>query len=203
MSRFRTSTTRATLTTAIVMVFILPIVSLALSYIFRNDIAVDKPRIVEELIKSAVSLFISITALFVSSALSRKEIDRDIKALRCQSRLQILALGDSLRSVVINDIVLDKSLLESSSTEVIRQNFQKEELFKMRVQNLRVEVEKIRQMILSAKPEVGMGCSDYSSLISAWSVALQSYLIYPSVTSAERIKTIARELLLLTEEDSS
>jgi hypothetical protein len=194
------SVTRATVVVALVL--ILPITSMVLSYLFHNDIVMDKPRVVEELIKSVVSLLISLTALVVSDTLRRREIDRKVTALRHQIRLQLLALSDSCRDMG-TITVLDRLLLQNSPAEVIRSNSKNEQEFKVLAQNLYAELEEIHQVIITADSEVGICCSDYSNVVSQCIIAIRDYSSQPSPAGIERVKLKVSGLLALTNETHS
>lgn len=197
MTQLRIIPTRTTITIAIAFTLFLPLAFLVVAYLFRNDVAMDKPRVEEELAKSVVSLFITLAGLFASNAVGRREIDRKASALRYQAQQQLSALNDLHRTISGSVKLLDRSELMHASAEVIRDNSQNEEGFKALIQNLCTELEKIRQMIGSADPEVGMGCSDYSNLILECIIATRNYSARPSAAGSETIKLTVRNLLAL------
>ena len=76
--------TRSTILLAIVMATILPLISISLAYIFRNDIAVDKPKLVENPFKSVVSFVASFICLFISNVFTKVSAEKKINGLRNQ-----------------------------------------------------------------------------------------------------------------------
>jgi hypothetical protein len=187
---------------AITLVIIFPITSIILAYLFHKDVVIDKPKVVEESIKSVVSIVISITAIFVSNALSRKDINRKISALRSQTNTRLTSLS-TLKNEIFSIEFLDKHLLENSSAEVIRGNYKNEEKFRLQVQNLNVELEKIYQSIMSIDPEIGIGCSDIATLISICMMSVRTYLSQSSSASVDNVKSAINNLFLITKKEQS
>lgn len=179
------------------MLLVLPLSTLTLAYLFRNDTAWDKPKIVEEGIKSVVSLFISVTILIASNASTKNELNRKATGLRQRVYLQLSSINELMNSIITSPDLLDKDELEKSTAEIIRNNYQNELDFKVNIGNLNRELEVVRQIIISSDSEIGMICSDYLSTVSRVLVAIKDYLTQPSSHKAKEVRTLIQSLLVM------
>ena len=194
MQQYQKHSPNIVLIMAVIMVFLIPTASLFLAFIFHNDVILDKPKVVEESIKSVVSLFISLSCLFASDALSRKVIIRKTDALKNQVLSQLIVLKDVMNNIINIPALIDESILENSSVEAIRANHVNIEKFKKSVQQMTSDMGEIYRTITSADPEIGKGCSDYSTILYQCIVAMKNFISLPTAANSEKIKLLIRGL---------
>lgn len=194
---FRKHTNSTTILLAIIMASVLPITSVVLAYIFRNDIVPDKPKLVEESIKTVVSFFVSFLCIFISNLFTTINTGKKITGLRKQIQLRISALNNTLAEAVHIPVVLDRVELESASAQVLRENHLNLEKYKGIITSLVAEIEKIGQFISAVDVEVSTGCSDYSEVIYQCVSAINDFLLVPTSIKKERVDLYIKTLLSL------
>ena len=186
---------------AIIFVIILPISFIVISYLFRDEVTIDKPKLLEELAKSIVALFLSLIGIFVSNALGQKELSRKSKALRYQVCIEVGLLNKLTDELISEEELLDKTKLSQSSADVIRKNYNNEKEFRILVENLKEKLESIYHMVMAEPPDVRMICLDYSTLLSECISASEDYLDRPSSLVTTRIRLYLRNLQRLHDKE--
>ncbi|NMC62565.1 MAG: hypothetical protein GYA55_05285 [SAR324 cluster bacterium] len=200
MTQISISRSKATLYILIGLILILPMSSLIVSIIFHDDVTMDKPKIVEESIKGVVSLFISITAVMVANAYTKKETQHKLEALQVQVKDQLLSVKDNLIQLVNTKDFPDKTSLENSQADVIQRNYYDQINFKIIVDRVLSDLERIYNSIIDANLDIGLGCHKYSRAIFRLIIVLNDYIAKPETTTAKKIKESASILLALAEE---
>lgn len=193
MNYKRKSSTLILLKKTIALLIFLPMVSLFISYIFHSDVIMDKPKIVEEAIKSIVTLFLSIVTLIASENLSMYHIEKKSNELKQRIHLLISSMNEQIDRIMDSEI-LDKSSLEKMSIEEIRNYSFKEKFILNQIKNINNEFENIRNDITSSDPEIGKNCLDYLFIVTSCIISNQDFIHKPSKNGMSKIKNNLQSL---------
>lgn len=186
---------------AVILVIILPTSFIIISYLFQDDVILDKPKLLEELAKSVVALLLYLTNIFVSRALRQKEISRKSQILRYQVRLEVGLLGQLTDEVKFEEELLNEFELINSSADVIRKNFNKQEQFRILVEKIKERLDGIYHNVMSEPLDVRMNCFDYIKILSECISTSEDFLDRPSSPALERIKEYLSNLQNLIEKE--
>ncbi len=194
MRRKKTIPTSVMVALATIMVLVLPFAFLLVSFLFQSDVTLDKPRLLEELAKSAIAAAISLTTLVVSNTILRVQNDRKVSGLRYQCLTKLDAARDLMSEIVNSPDQMGLQTLKSSGAEEIRQNNENVKRFTALIESLNSTVKEVSSIIVGADLAVTMHCSDYLSLLADVDSAIGEYTVSQSDSHAARIKKTVRGL---------
>lgn len=195
MNQLRISKSSSSIIITFILIFLMPASSLLLTFIFHNDITIDKPKVIEESLKGIVSLLISVSAVLLSNSLTNKRIQNKINSLNTLIKYNLRSSREDLLAIVNSPKLLSVSVLEKTSADNIRLNSSNEQNFKNNIQRLLGDLNKIYGLITLADPEIAAGCNEYLVLLLHLISTINDYLLLPNALISEKIKLLSIQLI--------
>ena len=178
-----------------ILLILLPLVSVILTLLFHDDVVLDKPKIVEESIKSIVSLIISTTGILSIDLINQLNYHRKSKAFRAIVMVQVHSMHNPYNNLLKFPDLLEYEILAKSQISTIKQYEENKTNIMHLLKIINTDLVNIQNYYFQSESEVINDSLDLLKEINDCLFLIQSYFSYQTPSTFIEIKENLRKII--------